>query len=1033
VDVAKGFSLRPERSDRSATDQTGQRTPRAHRAGAVAEAVRAALCGGGGLTAASAITLAMALSAPVRAQTAASQGGDQSQATSSQSAQERALLSEVVVTARRRAIMNADQRAKTSDTIVDSVVANEAGLLPDNSVTEILQRVSGVTMVRFAALNDPDHFSDEGSAIQIRGLSDVAARLNGRDVFSANNAGGLSFGDVTPELLKAVDVYKSVTSDLIEGGAGGQVDLVTRMPFDYSPGLKLDGSVNANYGDLAKKVDPGASLLATDRWQGPWGDFGALVDLAYSKLAQKDDFIRNEPYYKTLIGSTNYYIPGGYDYGFDQFERTRDGAYLGLQWAPTDELQVAETVFYSKYRTSGSGDGVFATSQSLAVDPTGSKFDSNNALVSSPDVSTRNTGTFSSSGAPLMYATGDAGVNQSFSDTMDASTTVEWKPSYRWDVRAAYQIVSSAENTKSYDLFDQIPDGTGGYALTETDTQPDITLPASLAAQYGNPANYSWHAHQDHLGHSDGQEHAANLDVNYDISQDRFFRAVQFGGRYSDRREQDADSGYNWAAFCVGWDGCNAVSLSSAGAGNVARQPFSNFFRGGVTLPAPVYLPSFSLANQYNPVGNVATYGGELSSITYPNGSPYVPYTFNPANYSLASSYDSAGYLMLRFANDRGLPFDGNIGLRYVRIENRSSGYFSQGAVNLPGQLNSSGSSTSTTLFPSEYYFRSGGRTTQRALPSVNIRLKPSENFFIRGAYTVTLDEPSFYDLRASGGDGANVSSATVSSGGQVTGYTSTTGNPTLRPMISHNWDLAFQWYPKAATETHLDFFYKTLDDTIVYGNTLQPVPFETSSGGTTTEYASVSEDFNAPQSATVKGAEIGGHTFFDMLPSPWNGLGVDANFTYVDSHNPGDQYVDISGVIHHDVPVVGLSKYNYNAELMYEKASWSARLAWSWRSRYLMTTNSNGTNGTYTYYSAPGVGQSIGISLPIYAAPYGELDFGLTYKPDPHVAVSLDFNNLTNETVKTLMGGYPNNTLYVRSWFTSDRRATLAVRYKFF
>ena len=137
--------------------------------------------------------------------------------------------------------------------------------------------------------------------------------------------------------------------------------------------------------------------------------------------------------------------------------------------------------------------------------------------------------------------------------------------------------------------------------------------------------------------------------------------------------------------------------------------------------------------------------------------------------------------------------------------------------------------------------------------------------------------------------------------------------------------------------------------------------------------------------------------------------------------------------MLHNDVPVVGLSKYNYNAELMYEKSELSVRLAWSWRSRYLMTTDSNGTNGSYTYYSAPGVGQDIGISLPIYAAAYGELDLGLTYRPDPHVAVSLNFNNLTNQTVKTLMGGYPNNTLYVRSWFTSDRRVMLAVRYKFF
>jgi iron complex outermembrane receptor protein len=122
--------------------------------------------------------------------------------------------------------------------------------------------------------------------------------------------------------------------------------------------------------------------------------------------------------------------------------------------------------------------------------------------------------------------------------------------------------------------------------------------------------------------------------------------------------------------------------------------------------------------------------------------------------------------------------------------------------------------------------------------------------------------------------------------------------------------------------------------------------------------------------------------------------------------------------------------------ELMYEKTHWSARLAWSWRSSYLVTTNNFRTSGTYPYYSAPGsasTATTIGYSLPIYAAQYGQLDFGITYRPDTRVAIQLQFNNLTNETAKTLMGGYPNNTLYNRSWFTTDRRAILRIRYELF
>src|ERR1044071_5597568 len=115
----------------------------------------------------------------------------------------------VVVSARRQAIENATERKRNAESIVDSVVADDAGMLPDNSITEVLQRVSGVTISRF---NDADHFSTEGNGIQVRGMSGVAARLNGREIFSANGGSGLSWGDVTPELMAAVDIYNHATA-----------------------------------------------------------------------------------------------------------------------------------------------------------------------------------------------------------------------------------------------------------------------------------------------------------------------------------------------------------------------------------------------------------------------------------------------------------------------------------------------------------------------------------------------------------------------------------------------------------------------------------------------------------------------------------------------------------------------------------------------------------------------------------------------------------------------------------------------------
>jgi TonB-dependent receptor len=370
--------------------------------------------------------------------------------------------------------------------------------------------------------------------------------------------------------------------------------------------------------------------------------------------------------------------------------------------------------------------------------------------------------------------------------------------------------------------------------------------------------------------------------------------------------------------------------------------------------------------------------------------------------------------------------------VRFVKIDNKSQGYFTQSSVILP----SSGGGTGQTLYPSEPpYYRTGGRDSSRALPALNIRFKPTDKFFIRAAYSVTLDEPSFYDLRAQGGDGATINTSTnpTTHVTTVTGiqYTNSSGNPTLRPTISRNADLELEWYPSASTSGHLSLFDKKLNDTIVYGNTLQPVPFITASGGVVTEPASVSADYNAPQTATIKGVELGGRTFFDRLPSPFNGLGVEGNYTHINDNNPGNQYVDVSGVTHHDTPLVGLSNNSYNAALMFEKPQYSVRLAYNWRSQYLMTTNATGTNQSYTYYPTAGsTGQTIGIALPVYAAAYGQLDFGVAFRPTQHLTFSLDLNNLTNSTTKTLMGGYPNGSEYVRSWFTTDRRILLSFRF---
>src|ERR1035437_9755450 len=76
-------------------------------------------------------------------------------------------LGKVVITGQRAALASAQKIKQDSDEIVDSIVADDMGKLPDQSVTEVLQRIVGVTIDRTMAKNDPEHFSVEGSNVSI--------------------------------------------------------------------------------------------------------------------------------------------------------------------------------------------------------------------------------------------------------------------------------------------------------------------------------------------------------------------------------------------------------------------------------------------------------------------------------------------------------------------------------------------------------------------------------------------------------------------------------------------------------------------------------------------------------------------------------------------------------------------------------------------------------------------------------------------------------------------------------------------------
>lgn len=246
----------------------------------------------------------------------------------------------------KRSLMKASDIKRESSTFVDAISADDIGALPDRSVLEAMQRIPGVSIERFAAADDPDHFGVEGSGAVIRGMSQTRSEFNGRDSFSANSGRGLSFQDVPPELMSSVRVYKNQSADMIEGGIGGTVSLHTRTPFESDDEL-IGVSLDVTYNDLSESIEPSLSALYSNNWQTDIGKVGFLANVASSRVQSRSDSLQSEVVLPRtdLIEGETVWAPNGGNIGSKLDERERFGLSLAGQWESIDRTTLVTAQF----------------------------------------------------------------------------------------------------------------------------------------------------------------------------------------------------------------------------------------------------------------------------------------------------------------------------------------------------------------------------------------------------------------------------------------------------------------------------------------------------------------------------------------------------------------------------------------------------------------------------------------------------------------------------------------------------------------
>lgn len=277
-------------------------------------------------------------------------------------------VEEVIVKGVRASQAKAIDIKRNNVNVVDSIVAEDIGKLPDATITDSLQRVTGVQIKREA---------NEGTSLNVRGMPQVLTTLNGEQFLSPWNITdvGANYGDIPAGMINGVDVYKSQSANAIAGGISGLVDLKTIKPLSMKEGFTASAKIEASQGELSdtkmnadgssskRKPDDNVSVIVGYNNDGIFGvTAGAFKSNSYNanyqmSTSQHLGFLagkgKGPTDRKDIDGDGDlvddwYLVPGEYSARSSFMTREREGANFSIEAAVGDNFTVKGDVFYTR-------------------------------------------------------------------------------------------------------------------------------------------------------------------------------------------------------------------------------------------------------------------------------------------------------------------------------------------------------------------------------------------------------------------------------------------------------------------------------------------------------------------------------------------------------------------------------------------------------------------------------------------------------------------------------------------------------------
>ena len=254
-------------------------------------------------------------------------------------------LSAVTVSGVRASQMRAIDIKREAPNIQDSITAENIGALPDVTITDSLQRVTGVQINRDAGV---------GTSVDVRGLPQVGTMLNGEVFITADQIDSQQpdFTMLPSTLFHGVDVVKSSTASETDAGISGAIDLHTYRPWDLPSGFTYSYSANGEHGSSTRRWGPEANGLVSYNDDGKWG---LLVSADFSNTTRENS-TEGLDQYGVVLNGENAASAGGY-YGF----------LSGWNGAPIPSQIVQNADGSVDVNGDGKSNGVFMGSQNIGL------------------------------------------------------------------------------------------------------------------------------------------------------------------------------------------------------------------------------------------------------------------------------------------------------------------------------------------------------------------------------------------------------------------------------------------------------------------------------------------------------------------------------------------------------------------------------------------------------------------------------------------------------------------------------------------